>query len=157
MGFSAAGVAIDEVKALQTNFKWNVTKDEATIYVTSGVWAVGAGAGWLSGQYLNNTSSTIDDAVVVGIVVIPVDGNYTIEVLAAKTNSHGIAHYLLNNVDKGTIDWYAAVLDENVVATTSLGALTKGTYFLKIVMGSKNGSSSGYDHAFQNLTIYKTP
>lgn len=114
------------------------------------------GSNHWTGAMLTNAVCAINDEVSLGIVYIPITGDYTVHTLAEIGSSHGIAHFMLNNVDKGTIDYYNGSQVYNDTDSVSLGTLTAGLYVFTIKMASKNGASADYYIQLTSLIIVKT-
>ncbi len=156
---SAEDVNIGCVVALNTLvlFEWDAVRHIDLIKAIQGTWAAETVdfKGWM-GLSLLSSSNNIDDACCIGSFYVPVAGDYTVYLLAAHTVNHGIMHFMINNVDKGSIDLYNDGTIQNQLESVVLPSLTVGLKLLVLKMASKNGSSSGYQAAIHSLKIGKT-
>lgn len=85
-------------------------------------------------------------------------GIYTMTVLGATGSGFGIVDYYLDGAALafvGGIDWYSAVLTENVEMTQSVTISIGGRHTLKIKVNGKNAGSS--DYRFANTAIWFVP
>lgn len=99
------------------------------------------------------------------------NGTWTFELMSQKTTSYGIATVQLSvdgsvftsvgsapyNGSASTIDTYNAALTHNVRdRITGITIATTGIYRLKLLMATKNGSSTNYTAAIQHAAFWRT-
>jgi len=157
MGYSASGVAIDQVIEKDVIFIWNAIRG---LYLAKdGAWGLsGAGTSTYLGYEVNNGAGGLNDEIGLGSCFIPKDGTYEIHILGTRGTEQGIMHCRLQNNDKYLMDWYdAGAMNKNITKDGTLGALTKGTYTVGIRLASKHASASAYKASIQTVLIYKTP
>jgi len=122
-----------------------VTQDDVGYNGRVGTWATGASPTSWVGRVLSNTTGVAqNDELSVGQFYVPASGDYTAYLLYIKDSDAGIAHAMVNDVDKGTEDMYNGSSLPNQLGNISLGTLTAGLYNFSIKAASKNGSSSNY-------------
>jgi hypothetical protein len=98
-------------------------------------------------------------------------GTWTIELIYLSSNTQGIFTVQLStdgtvftnvgsapyNASGSTIDSYSASPTKNVVSSlTGITVSTTGRYRLKLLMATKNGSSSGYGGSLQHVQLRRT-
>jgi hypothetical protein len=157
----AIGLDTEDVSdALSKNgiFKFDVTDADDNWLAVTGTWAEAADANIYGQRKLWNDAAApaINESVVVGHLYVPVTGTYTAYLKYTKDPNAAKCHFMLNNVDKGNIDMYAAGADNNAISSVSLGSLTKGLYVLVLKGASKNAGSGGYWQIYHSLYIVKT-
>jgi len=83
-------------------------------------------------------------------------GSWSAEILHIKAGSSGIAHLLLDGVDQGQADFYAASTAYNQRSTIAFTVGESGLHTLRLAADSKNVSSSNYTIFMQLLRLTRT-
>lgn len=71
-------------------------------------------------------------------------GTYKFALIHSVGTDRGIFHVRLGGTDKGTIDSYSAVGNDNTYSEITGIAVTAGLYNFELKMATKNASSSNY-------------
>ena len=98
------------------------------------------------------TSAAVNDAWTQSFFLA--DGSYTLSFLGRSGTDQGIMTVYIDDVSQGTIDWYNGSTVKNVVKTISITVIGNGYHVLKVVMATKNGSSSNYYWYGTKMSIY---
>lgn len=99
----------------------------------------------------NNDGDQVDYEIYLGA------GTYTFKLLHAKNTNFGIIKLLVDDVEKGSIDSYAASAELNVISTiTGVEIASSGVKTVSLKIDGKNGSSTGYYLNISAIYIYKT-
>lgn len=128
--------------------------------VVQGTWIFDSNATATSGTMLQspggfmNSSASQNDSYSWGPLVFP-PGDYDLILIHRKSNNFGKIHLLIDGVDQGNIDTYAASSSFNEVGTISfsLSSATTGTLQLKV--SDKNASSSAYVMYLQGVVLFR--
>lgn len=83
-------------------------------------------------------------------------GTYKVAIIHATAANNGIYTIQFNGVSQGTIDGYAAAGAENVYSEITGMAVTAGLKTLKVIMATKNASSTNYGHRVSSLALIRT-
>lgn len=130
----------------------------------SGSFVTCAGNDWVKtpsdahflGQYLTNSNTpSLNDAIGIGSTYCSlIAEGYNFYAIGSVGGDRGIMQVKINGSDKGTIDWYSVGEGDNIIKWLDLGELTTNISSIKIVMSSKNASSTGYLCKLQSVIIY---
>lgn len=89
--------------------------------------------------------------------VVMAAGTWAWEVGYRKFSSAGIAHLQIDGVDVGTIDCYsAATVEDQFTEIGSISVSTSGKHAIKILMSTKNASSSSYAAQLISVQLRRT-
>lgn len=136
--------------------KFMVTQDDVNYNGRVGTWATGVSpASWVGQVLSNSVGHAVNDEICFGQFYVPVSGDYTVYLIYIKDSNHGIAHAMVNDVDKGTLDMYNGGTLPNQLGSISLGTLSSGIKNLSFKVASKNGSSSGHILMFNAVIVVK--
>lgn len=84
-------------------------------------------------------------------------GTWTVEVMTFQASDAGIITVYFDSTSVGTLDGYNAVATRNVRASiTGIVIATSAVRTLKLVMETKNASSSGYKCNLQGVRLLRT-
>lgn len=83
-------------------------------------------------------------------------GTYTIDVFHGADNDHGIAHFQVDGVQVGTVDMYSASTVPAAKAAIAGVAIAAGRHRLKVIMSTKNASSSAYTGNLSGIGFTRT-
>lgn len=123
--------------------------------VGAGTWAAQALGGQLPYAFEYFNSSGTNGDYIYFDILLPA-GTYTIKTNGYKGGNRGIREVLVDDVSKGTYDYYAAVDAGNTVSTYSIGSLTAGVHRIKIKNTGKNAASTGYYQDITEILIERT-
>lgn len=127
---------------------WMGTKTNTNFAVRT-VDAAALGMGWLDGSGAQNNEWTTDiwlDA-----------GTWKFAMIYTTQNQGGIATIQLDGASQGTIDTYSSGTTRNVYSElTGLSVTTASLKTFKVLMATKNGSSSNYFGLIQSVAWIRT-
>lgn len=83
-------------------------------------------------------------------------GTYSFTLVYIRGTSTGIYSVRIDSVEVGTVDSYGTAQYNTVGTVTGVSVATTGRKEIRLVMASKNASSSGYRGDLQHLTILRT-
>lgn len=93
-------------------------------------------------DYLQNTAADGDTYTIPFFLAA---GTYTLAVLGRTSTNRGKQDLYVDNVLVGTLDWYNAITQWNILKTIgSVAVATDGQHVLKSVVNGKNGSSTNF-------------
>jgi hypothetical protein len=108
----------------------------------------------------NFPSSAAQSAAQNDEIVFPVGlkaGTWTLSLYHGKATSFGIGTFYLGVTSIGTIDFYAgSTLFRQFSSIAGISVASSGWYDLKMLMATKNGSSSGYGSGFNLIDLRRT-
>lgn len=155
--FSGADIATIEAKYRQSLalFDWIAVPD-ANWKARTGTWADASDGGRYPGNSLGNDGSKAqNDNVSIGVFYLTESLDCTAQLLYQRGTDCGIAHIMLNDVDKGQIDMYGAG-SANELDSVGIGTLAAGLYVVTIKIATKNGSATAYNAILSAFSIAKT-
>lgn len=88
--------------------------------------------------------------------VVLAAGTWVCQVVADRETAYGIASIQIDDVEKGTIDFYGVAANSLRFATSGFAIAADGEYTLKLKITSKNASSSGYQAQISALRLIRT-
>lgn len=121
-----------------------------------GTWTWSGSASKMFGGQYTNSSQAQNDYIEFANVPLQA-GDYEIRILATKSAASGIVSVYHDSSDTGAdLDLYnASTTHNNVVTDTfTIGSKTRGT--LRLIVETKNASSSAYEMGIQQIEIVKT-
>lgn len=83
-------------------------------------------------------------------------GTWTFTLVYGKDTDAGIVTVQLDGASQGTIDTYAAQTFNNVSSLAGLTVATSGKKVLRLLMATKNASSSAYRGRIQGIQLVRT-
>lgn len=84
-------------------------------------------------------------------------GTWKVVMIGRADTNKGISTVQFNGVSQGTLDWYAASIAENTYQEiTGISVTTAGIKTVKILMATKNASSSGYSLRVASIAFIRT-
>lgn len=121
----------------------------------SGTWSWSIDPGSYSHGHLLNTSHASGDYATFQVFLAA--GTYTLKLLHPVNTNYGIAKFLINSVEVAAFDQYAAVPAYNLIKTQQgIVIATSGLKTLKLLVDSKNASSSNYYILFGRIVLFRT-
>ena len=122
---------------------------------TSGSWAWLALGSAMFGGWYRSTGVINDSWESANLVLQP--GTYSVKALVTTTNEAGIASIYFDGVDTGAnLDMYSGSIVYNQVISDTFTVATKTRGTIKVLMETKNASSSAYRCEMNQLEITKT-
>ena len=121
--------------------------------VDAGTWTTNINAVKYGAQYVTNTSTSNGDALTYK-VFLP-KGTYKIAVLQNKHTTMGIVDFKFNTVEKTSMDFYGATVDNFKQESANFFITESDTYNMQLIVDGKNGSSTGYGVQIIALSIIK--
>ncbi len=122
----------------------------------AGTWGWNADNTYNEGQYIGNTSNTINDAC--SFKVYLAIGTYTFWMVAMISVNGGICDFLIDGVSTSTaIDLYNGSTVKNTVKSkASISVTTAGLKTIQIKVTGKNASSGGYQAYTSSFAMTRT-
>lgn len=114
---------------------------------------ISTGANIIHGGYISNGG--VQNSEVTFNVVLNA-GTWTMNMMHGRNTTHGIATVYLDGSSIGTVDAYGSISNNNVSAISSIAVSTSGKHVLRIVIATKNASSSSYFFLLQGITFVRT-
>jgi hypothetical protein len=164
MGVLPIGMAgqILEVNAGATAPQWRVSPDSWMIDIDVFMTPV-ANVNWNSNTVdtaclyngYNISSGAQNDSISWPVVLGA--GTWTVEIMHVKNDNVGVYSVQLDDVEKGTIDGYAAAASRNQRdSVTGIVVAITAKVTLKLKMATKNGASSAYRGWIQRVRLIRT-
>jgi len=143
-----ASVALENAGNLAALLKrlilnWDVKTNIPVYNVKAGTWAFSADLSQFMGGFLRNTSSAINDAIMVAFWA-PNTNPITLNIRGQTNASAAILTFYVDGVSQGTLDQYSAGTVYNVIQTISITPARAGSNVLLIQATAKNASSASY-------------
>lgn len=83
-------------------------------------------------------------------------GTYTLQLLHQKGNNRGIYTFQVDGSSVGTIDGYDSSTVNSSDTVTGIAVTSSGTHTLRVLMATKNGTSSNYRGAMSAIFLTRT-
>lgn len=104
---------------------------------------------------LKSSSGAQNDEINFDVVLAA--GTWTFELIYRANTNGGIFTVQFNGSTVGTIDSYAGVQTENVRSQiTGISVTSSGKVRIKLLMATKNASSTNYQGPFQHIQLKRT-
>lgn len=123
--------------------------------VIAGTWLKGFDALNITASLLNNNPAAQSDEIEWTYIAIET-GTYTFTIIAQKSSNAAIMHLIIDGVDVGEVDAYAAILSRNNFLTIPSISLSSGTHTIGIRASTKNVLSSDYSVAINSIYLTRT-
>jgi len=137
----------------QVFFEWTAGKH--AFIATAGTWALAGHLNYDSGAYIANSTTDDADGFSCGSFYLSETTDLTATILYGRSNNRGIIELFMDGASEGTQDMYGGG-EDNQSADIAIGSTTAGTHAIRLVINSKNGSSSDYACEFQSIMVRKT-
>lgn len=120
----------------------------------TGTWAIATDSN-NNAIYLFNSTAAQNDAI--GFPVLLAAGTWTLTLLVVTANNAGILTAQIDGSSVGTLDAYASSTSPGVVLTLAgISVATSTVHALKLLIATKNASSSGYRANVAAIQLRKT-
>ena len=153
------GWLASDASGIPMDWKQTVVAYISTPTATVGTWA---GAVWTDVSFLasgsasgrTNSSAAQNDAIAYKLSMSA--GTWTISAFVRESTNTGIITFQVDGTTVGTGDTYAASVVPNSVSVTGVSIATSGVHEIRLVMATKNASSTGYILDLLSLDLTRT-
>jgi hypothetical protein len=122
---------------------------------TQGTWTKSTAAASLYNCLLSNSTNAVNDQCDIPYKGVNT-GTYTLLIRYSSGSTCAKCHILIDTVDVGNVDTYAASGLNNQVGSIASVAIVSGTHTISIKASDRHASSTGYTLQIDSITLIRT-